>query len=147
MSTADRANGISLYVLNLSRLRQLSFATGSPIPLHLTFSSADEQALDLLSSAGAIRFHLFRERLIGSHAIKEGAVGQSNNTFREVMSSAVFWPSQEGAQEPGKRKLQGELEVRKGLRPTFVFPRFTLRVSVPSSAGTLFRELTSCRLL
>ena len=108
---------------------QLSFATGSPIPLFVTFSCADEQALDLLCAPGAIKFHLFRERLIGSHAIREGAVGQSNNTFREVMGTAAFWPSREGAQAPGTRTLQGELEVRKGLRPTFVFPRFTLRVS------------------
>lgn len=108
---------------------QLSYAAGSPIPLFVTFSCADEQALDLLCAPGAVKLQLYRERLIGSHAIREGAQGQSNNTFREVVSSGAFWPSQEGAHAPGTRMLQGELEVRKGIRPTFIFPRFTLRVS------------------
>ncbi|PSR81579.1 hypothetical protein PHLCEN_2v6345 [Hermanssonia centrifuga] len=109
----------------------LSFSTGSPIPMFVTCTSSDEQALDLVCAPSAMRFHLYRERLIGSHATREGAAGQSNNTFREVMCTAAFWPSQESAPEPGKRTLQGELDVKKGMRPTFTFPRFTLRVSVP----------------
>ena len=117
--------------LNYTCASQLSYATGSPIPLYVTFSSADEQALDLLCAANAIRFHLYRERLIGSHAIREGAVGQSNNTFREVMGTATFWPSLDSSGEQGKRRMQGEIDVRKSLRPSFVFPRFTLRVSFP----------------
>ncbi|KAJ3554715.1 hypothetical protein NM688_g2961 [Phlebia brevispora] len=115
----------------------LSYATGSPIPLEVTFSSEDEQALDILCAANAVRVHLYRERLIGSHAIKEGAAGQSNNTFRETMGTAAFWPSQDGVAGQGKRRLQGEIDVRKGLRPTFVFPRFTLRYALcmlPSEA-------------
>ena len=110
---------------------QLSFATGSAIPIFVTFSSEDEQALDLVCSPNSARFHLYRERLIGSHAIKEGAVGQSNNTFREVMGTAALWPSHEIPPEAGKRHFQGEIEIRKGLRPTFTFPRFSLRVSAP----------------
>lgn len=46
------------------------------------------------------------------------------------MSTAYFWPTTgENGAEPGMRHLQGELEIRKSLRPTFVFPGFTLRVS------------------
>ena len=112
-----------------SRSPQLSFATGSPIPLFLTFSCPDEQALDLLCTSSAIKVHLARERLIGSHATVAGATGQSNNTLREIMGTGYFWPAQDGAVQHGQRQLQGELEVRKSHRPTFTFPRFSLRVS------------------
>lgn len=110
------------------RSSQLSYAIGSPIPLLLTIRSADEQALDVLCTPGAMKFHLYRERLIGSHAVKEVG-GQSNNTFREVVGNAAFWLSQDDPKEAGKRKLHGELEVKKGLRPSFTFPRFSVRVS------------------
>lgn len=50
------------------------------------------------------------------------------------MTGAAFWPSLEGAQEPGKRVLQGELELKKALRPSFTFPGFALRVSVTTLA-------------
>ncbi len=70
-----------------------------------------------------------RERLIGLVATRPGA-GNSANVVREVMGTANFWPSEGGtAEEPNKRTLQGELDVRKALRPTFTFPTFTLRVS------------------
>lgn len=94
----------------------------------MTFSSSDEQALDLLCSPSAVRLQLVRERLLGSQATQEGASGQSSNTFREPVAGAYFWPSQDGAVEHGKRQLQGEIDIKKSLRPTFVFPRFSLRV-------------------
>ncbi|KAI0342666.1 hypothetical protein BDW22DRAFT_1357119 [Trametopsis cervina] len=116
----------------------LSFATGSPIPIFATFSADDEQALDVISSPTAVKVCLVRERLIGSVATRPG--GQSSaNTIREVMGVASFWPSQDGAQgAPNTRTLQGELDVRKALRPTFTFPTFTLRYDVcmyPSQAS------------
>ncbi|EKM58518.1 uncharacterized protein PHACADRAFT_252915 [Phanerochaete carnosa HHB-10118-sp] len=117
----------------------LSFATGSPIPLFMTFSSSDEQALDLLCSPSAIRLQLMRERLLGSQATQKGASGQSSNTFREPMAGAYFWPSQDGTVEQGKRQLQGEIDVKKNLRPTFVFPRFSLRVR------TVYTDPPICR--
>ena len=73
--------------------------------------------------------HLVRVRLVGSHAAQDDiASGRSNNVFRDSVGSAFFWPSDEGAQEPGTRVLQGELEVKKALKLGFVFPRFSLRV-------------------
>ena len=117
---------------------QLSFATGSPIPLFLSFTSSDEQALDLLCTTSAIRLALLRERLVGSHATVVGAPGQSSNTFREVMGTAYFWPSQDGTVQHGRRQLQGEIDVRKSLRPTFVFPRFSLRVRRARESSPVF---------
>lgn len=72
--------------------------------------------------------HLVRLRLVGSHATHEETGGRSNNIFRESVGNAFFWPSDEGAPRPGTRVLNGELEVKKGLKLGFVFPRFSLRV-------------------
>ena len=79
---------------------------------------------------------------MGSHATVEGATSQSSNTFREVMGTAYFWPTQDGAPaQHGTRQLQGEIDVRKSLRPTFVFPRFSLRVSTARDITPRFSHL------
>lgn len=81
----------------------------------MTFSSDDEQALDIICSPTAVKVCLVRERLLGSHATRQGESGNSSNIIRDVMSGANFWPSQEGAHEPSKRMLLGELDLRKSL--------------------------------
>ncbi|KAL7279290.1 hypothetical protein ACG7TL_007131 [Trametes sanguinea] len=98
-----------------------------PIPIILTLEGSDEQALDLLSTPSSVRMHLLRVRLVGSHAMQDESAGRSNNVFRETVGTAFFWPSDEGAPQPAKRVLQGELEVKKGLKLGFTFPRFSLR--------------------
>ena len=96
----------------------------------MTLQGSDEQALDLLSTPSAVRLSLLRMRLVGSHAISDDLEsGRSNNSFTDSAGTAFFWPSSEGAPEPGTRVLQGELEVKKSLKPGFVFPRFSVRVS------------------
>ncbi|CAL1717093.1 unnamed protein product [Somion occarium] len=100
----------------------VAFAAGSPIPLFMTFSSVDEQALDLLSTPSSIKIHLIRERLVGSSANK--GKGQTDRTFREPISAAFFWSPSEASPEKGKRVLQGELEVKKGTTPSFTFHGF-----------------------
>lgn len=109
---------------------QLSYAAGSPIPIVVTFSSDDQQALDLICSPTAVKVALVRERLIGLVATRPGT-GSSANVVREVMATANFWPSENGGAPPHplRRVLHGELDVRKTFRPTFVFPSFSLRVS------------------
>ncbi|KAH9945077.1 uncharacterized protein BXZ73DRAFT_86648 [Epithele typhae] len=105
-----------------------SYALGTPIPLSLTLRGTDEQALDLLASPAAIRVQLTRLLLVGSHATQdEVESGRSNNSFSERMGGAYFWPSTEGAPQPGIRVLNGELEVKKSLTLGFVFPRFSIR--------------------
>lgn len=110
---------------------QLTYALGSHIPLLVTLSGSDEQALDLLSTPSAVRMHLVRVRSVGSHATQEDAVGRSNNVFRDSVGTAFFWPSDEGAPRAGTRVLNGELEIKKALKLGFVFPRFSLRVRTP----------------
>jgi hypothetical protein len=90
--------------------------------------SKDKQALDLLSSPTSIRVHLVRSLALGSDAAIDGATRRSNNFFQEPVARAVFWPSLEGAPEHGERVLQGELIIKKNLKPSFLFPRFCVRV-------------------
>ena len=106
---------------------QLSYATGTPIPFFVTFSSNDNHALEIACSPTAVKVCLVRERIIGSQATKTGSSARSNNVFREVVCGASFWPVEDGC---GRLVLQGELELKKALRPSFSFPGFALRVSV-----------------
>ena len=66
----------------------------------------------------------------GSEATDDNGVRRTDNYFLEEPGMAYFWPSQEGATESNKKVLQGELEVAKGLKPSFKFPKFTVRVRV-----------------
>jgi hypothetical protein len=95
----------------------------------LTLKSEDDHALDTLATAKAIKLHLVRSIALGSDAMEERVERRSNNFFQSGAGQAYFWPSTEGAKEPGKRTMCGELDVKKGIKPSFHFPRFTVRVS------------------
>lgn len=102
----------------------------------LTLTSDDPQALDLLSSPSEIRIFLMRSMALGSEADVDDGVRRSNNYFREVSSRAYFWPLTEGADEKGTRTLQGEVDVSKLLKPSFSFPRLSVRVRSSSHPYT-----------
>ncbi|KAJ6507966.1 hypothetical protein C8R47DRAFT_1100150 [Mycena vitilis] len=110
----------------------LSFTIGSPIPLIMTLKSTDDHALDTLANSKAIKLHLVRSIALGSDAMEERASSdrRSTNFFLSGAGQAYFWPSAEGAKEPGTRTMSGELEVKKGIKPTFRFPRFTVRYTL-----------------
>ncbi|KAJ7364224.1 hypothetical protein DFH08DRAFT_910474 [Mycena albidolilacea] len=108
----------------------LAFTIGSPIPLILTLKSEDELALDTLASSKAIKLHLVRSIALGSDAMEEKAERRSNTFFLSSAGQGYFWPSMEGAKETGIRTMRGELEVNKGIKPSFHFPRFTVRYSL-----------------
>ncbi|KAI0950800.1 hypothetical protein AcW1_008009 [Taiwanofungus camphoratus] len=106
----------------------LSYSRGSPIPLFLTITSADEQAVDLLATPTSIKVNLIRARVLGVHATDEDiGTAQSDHVFRETVGLAYFWPLVDGATQAGVRTLQGELDLKASLKPNFVFPKFTLR--------------------
>jgi hypothetical protein len=109
-------------------LVQLSYPLGTSIPLTVTISSPDAQALDILSKPNSVHLHLVRSVATGSDATNDDAVRRSNNHFTEVAGLAVFWPASERASVKGQRTLQGELPVSKALKPSFIFPRFDVRV-------------------
>ncbi|KDR78973.1 hypothetical protein GALMADRAFT_64064 [Galerina marginata CBS 339.88] len=106
----------------------LSYAVGSPIPLSITFTAEDTHALDVLAKPTAIQLHLRRSMATGTEATDDDGARRTDNHFLEDCGTAYFWPSQDGAQETNKRVLEGELELPKALKPSFKFPKFTIRV-------------------
>ncbi|KAK7016285.1 hypothetical protein R3P38DRAFT_2993497 [Favolaschia claudopus] len=110
----------------------LAFVIGSPMPLEITLKGTDEQALDTLAAPQAIKLHLVRAIALGSDAMEDKAASErrSNTVFQSGVSQGYFWPSTEGAKEAGKRSMRGELEVKRGIKPSFEFPRFTVRYTL-----------------
>ncbi|KAJ6576650.1 hypothetical protein DFH09DRAFT_1149931 [Mycena vulgaris] len=108
----------------------LSYTIGSPIPLTLTLKSGDEHALDTLANTKAIKLHLVRSVALGSDAMEERTDRRSNTVFISGVGQAFFWPSAEGAPEAGIRTMRGELDVKKLVKPSFLFPRFSVRYTL-----------------
>lgn len=94
----------------------------------MTFTSTDSQALDILATHSAIRLFLVRSMATGSDAADENGDRRSNNFFKEGVTQAFFWPSGEGVE--GTRTLKGEMDLKPSLKPSFDFPRLTIRVGL-----------------
>ncbi|KAJ6623969.1 hypothetical protein B0H10DRAFT_2162288 [Mycena sp. CBHHK59/15] len=108
----------------------LAYTIGTPIPLMVTLKSDDVHALDTLATTKAIQLHLVRSVALGSDAMDDKVQRRSNNFFITGAGQAFFWPSSEGAPESGKRVLRGELDVKKSVKPSFLFPRFSVRYTL-----------------
>ncbi|KAG1835291.1 hypothetical protein EV424DRAFT_1309370 [Suillus variegatus] len=113
---------------NLALAKPLNYARGSAIPLWLTFTGTDEQALDLLANHQAIHIFLKRSLATGSDATSDHAGKHSDNFFVTTMARAIFWPTTD-ASTPGKRVLRGEVNLKKTFKQSVIFPRFSVRVS------------------
>jgi len=133
----------------LSIANPTTYARGSMIPVVITLTSQDEQALDVLSAPTAIRLYLLRIRTLGPFATDDTVVQRSDKVFYDQIVKAVWWNSREVADMPkpedravddsgkaslpptdlelGKRTLNGEIRLNSTLKPSFVFPRFSLR--------------------
>ncbi|KAG1738345.1 uncharacterized protein EDB91DRAFT_1249262 [Suillus paluster] len=111
---------------NLALTKPLSYARGSAMPLWLTFTGTDEQALDSLANPQAIRIFLKRSLATGSDATKDDVGKHTDSFFVETIARAVFWPARD-ASTTGKRALQGEVNLKKTFKQSVVFPRFAVR--------------------
>ncbi|KAH7884480.1 hypothetical protein F5I97DRAFT_1929339 [Phlebopus sp. FC_14] len=113
-------------VCSLAFCRPLTYARGSAMPLWLTLTGDDEQALDLLSSPRSIRLLMVRSLATGSDATAEDVERRTDNFFLETVARGVFWPPVDTV-STGKRVLQGEVDVKRNLKPSTLFPNFTIR--------------------
>ncbi|OJA08720.1 hypothetical protein AZE42_07084 [Rhizopogon vesiculosus] len=109
----------------LALTKPLSYARGSAMPLRLTFTGTDEQALDILSAPHATRVILKRSLDAGSHATSDEP-GKCAEIFVEIMARAVFWPASHTSTS-GTRVLEGEVQLKKTFKQSVVFPRFAVR--------------------
>ncbi|KAF7976619.1 hypothetical protein HWV62_2292 [Athelia sp. TMB] len=108
----------------------LTYSLASPIPVLLRLTSTDTQALDLLAVPSAIRLHLVRAITLGAHAASENAALRGKSSSRTSSARAAFWPSTAGKPETGIRILEGEIDVKKTIKPSFVFPKCAMRYTV-----------------
>jgi hypothetical protein len=106
---------------------QLSFAMSSPIPLLCSIACADAHALDQLAQSPAVGLHLMRTLAVGTTATTPAA-HQSHTAFRMHAAKARWWPDGAHKPGPGVRRLAGEIHVRKGSKPSSLFPRLSVYV-------------------
>ena len=115
---------------------QLSYAVGSAIPFIITLTGDDAQTLDVLGKPSVFRLRLVRSMATGSEATDDMGPRRTDNHFLEHVGQAYFWDSK-GAVEVNKRVFQGEMELVKTLKPSFIFPNFAIRVSMFISIGII----------
>ncbi|KZT27228.1 hypothetical protein NEOLEDRAFT_164644 [Neolentinus lepideus HHB14362 ss-1] len=120
----------------LSLALPLTYAHGTPIHLTLTLSCADEQALDLVCSHGAVRIFLVRSVVVGLGAT-DSSKTRSDNIFKTSVGRAVIWRTDEGHPESQSssttipsRLLQGEIDVQKSMKPNFDFPTVSIKYEI-----------------
>ncbi|THH15562.1 hypothetical protein EW146_g4934 [Bondarzewia mesenterica] len=120
--------------VSLAVATPLCYATNTSIPLHMTLRSADQVAVDFLSSPQVIIV-----RLVRTVAINDNSMLRASNSFDDFLGRAVFWTIEEQSSQPGKKALWGELHLRKGLKPSFVFQKISLRYTIslypPQASG------------
>jgi len=93
----------------------------------------DQQALDLVSSKGSLNMTLVRTVYIQStatagEAIKPGA-SRTNKIFEKSAGEGVCWTADDNDPKSKTRKLDGEVPVRVDLKPSFIFPNMSVKVS------------------
>ncbi|KAG6331277.1 hypothetical protein ID866_7810 [Astraeus odoratus] len=123
----------------LALANPLTYARGSAAPVWLTMLGTDIQALDLLSAPSAVQLFLVRSLATGLDATTDmdSAERRTDNFFVETVSKGVFWPAKNSSKsmiekEVSRKVLQGEVEVKRSLKPSCLFPKFTTRVSASS---------------
>jgi hypothetical protein len=118
--------------LNLSLATPLCYTRGTVIPLYLTLSSQDRQALDLLSSPHAINIRLRRRVRYYISASNVASYKQTGSAERkdaiDFVENAVWWPAPGGDRH--SRRLNGEIRLAKDLKPTSSMAHFTIDYSV-----------------
>jgi hypothetical protein len=118
----------------------------SPIPLLCSIACADAHALDQLAQSPAVGLHLMRTLAVGTTATTPAA-HQAHTAFRMHAAKARWWPDAAHKPGPGVRRLAGEIHVRKGSKPSSVFPRLSVYVRplpLPLHPLTPRGSTTSC---
>ncbi|KAK1219394.1 hypothetical protein PQX77_017919 [Marasmius sp. AFHP31] len=129
-------------ICHLSLAKPLCYARGSVIPLSLLLLSRDSQALDLFSNREAIDVRL-RRHINSRHDVMRTEVThlmkmlpKVNNKPSEDSAVAVWWLSPEGCREIEgddgwiTRRMNGEINLPKSLKPTCEIAHFSINYAV-----------------
>ena len=110
---------------------KLTYSPNSPVPIWITVTGTDDQAIALLVSSKSLLVRLRRSLAIGLDADDNNRVERTDTTFLEVCARGVIWPLSEDPEVKevsAKRVLEGELFVPVKTKPSFIFPNVSLRV-------------------
>ncbi|KAF8508226.1 hypothetical protein JB92DRAFT_3145108 [Gautieria morchelliformis] len=112
--------------------KPLCYTRGTSIPFRLTLSCSDRQALDLFAGRGSLSIRLERVLRTGQGATDEAKATRTDNVFVINVGKGIYWPSEDDntSNTSETRKLVGEIPVAVELKPSFVFPRITMRYRV-----------------
>lgn len=98
----------------------------------MSLKSSDEHTLALLASPSTHKITLVRTLIYGDEAIKEDVMNRSGPFhLSSVVGRAIFWPAVADVVQ-GTRTFSGEVQVKPHLKGTFIFPDFSVRVSIES---------------
>lgn len=113
----------------------------------MSLKSQNEQALDLLATPSIIKLQLMRVMVTGTGATADhfDSTGKNTNSkdrgkahFIDTDILACWWAEEPGILPGGpgndrdsanRRTLRGELDLAVTLKPTFIFPECSFRVS------------------
>ncbi|KAF8527348.1 hypothetical protein JB92DRAFT_2698783 [Gautieria morchelliformis] len=137
--------------------KPLCYTRGTSIPFRLTLSCSDRQALDLFAGRGSLSIYLVRVLRTGQDATDEAKPTRTDNVSVKNVGKGIYWPSEDDDDTSETRKLVGEIPVAGELKPSFVFPRVTMRYRVTlalgapgfdsESSGTFSREVDIATVL
>lgn len=101
----------------------------------MTIETPDEQALDLLSSPRAIVVRLQRcvAYTAGEASHHNSRAGVRWEEAIDYPASSVWWPKPDGN---GQRRLDGEIQLSRHLKPSSAIMHFSITVSVTLSPST-----------
>lgn len=96
----------------------------------MVIESSDEQALDLLSSPRAAVVRLQRRVACSTEAEthRTHIAGKGWRAAVDYPGTAVFWPGPTGDEGTGRR-LDGEIQLSKHLKPSSALMHFSITVS------------------
>jgi len=111
----------------------LTYTLNTPIPLWVTMSSSDGQALDLLVASKAVKARLRRSLAVGWDADDEHREIRTDTTFDETSATAAIWPVTEPSsqsnenQETQRIAMEGEIFIPSQTKTSFIFSEVCLR--------------------
>ncbi|RXW16328.1 hypothetical protein EST38_g9530 [Candolleomyces aberdarensis] len=112
-----------------------TYAIGYPIPLRISLTSKDTQALEELAKPTGVGLELVRSMASGIDAFDDNSFEKADDHFFDSAGFAFWWSTPQADPDPNQaapntKELRGELDVPRKIKPTFLFPRCSVRYTL-----------------
>jgi len=136
----------------------LVYCPSTPVPIWITLSSSDSQAIKFLLASQALKVNFRCSVAIGEDADDDNRIEDPKTTFTETIAEGKTWPveSHQVGDDSNEAAissfvLEGELFVPVKSRPSFIFQGCSVRYFVDfilgKSPGLEFKDLDDYGLL